>query len=216
MAIPANDPNVDYKALVRDGYDRCALAYAHSRQEKIPPELALLIARLPPKAAVLDVGCGGGFPVCNELAKHARVTGIDISPVMIALARQNVPEGQFVCADIMDAELSASSFDAVTSFFTVFHLPKQEHEELFRRIHRWLKPKGYLMTTVSLRDEAPYTENDFFGVKMYWSNLGIHQYREMLTHLGFSILEDGQLGHGYKGGVKEAPEVHPLILAQKA
>jgi hypothetical protein len=109
MTKPANDPATDYKALVREGYDRCALAYAHAREKK---------------------------------------------------ARQ--------------------------------------------------------MATVSLRDEAPYTENGFFGVTMYWSNYSIYQYRdEILTSLGFSILKDGQLGHGYRSGVKEAPEVHPLFFAQK-
>ena len=216
MTRPADDPNVDYKVLVRDGYDRCAQRYADSRLEKPPPELALLTEKLPPGAAVLDIGCGCGLPVCRELARHAGVTGIDISPAMIALARRNVPAGTFACGDIMNAEFPDSSFDAVTAFYSVFHLPKQEHEELFRRIRRWLKPGGYLMTTLSRRDEDPYTEDDFLGVTMFWSNFGLPRYREMLIGLGFSILVDARLEHGYRDELKQAPEVHPLILAQKA
>jgi len=216
MTKPADDPNVDYKALVREGYDRCARRYADSRQEKPHPELAFLIERLPPGAAVLDIGCGCGLPVCHELVRHASVTGIDISPAMIALARRNVSASTFICGDIMSAEFPDSSFDAITAFYAVFHLPKQEHEELFRRIHRWLKPNGYLMTTLTLGDERPYTEDDFFGVTMYWSNFGLPRYKEILTGLGFSILVDARLGQGFKNGLKQAPEVHPLILAQRA
>jgi ubiquinone/menaquinone biosynthesis C-methylase UbiE len=215
MTKPADDPNVDYKTLVREGYDRCAGKYAGSRQGIPPPELALLIEKLPSGAAVLDIGCGCGLPICRELTRHADVTGIDISPAMITLARRNVPTGTFACGDIMCVEFPDSSFDAVTAFYTVFHLPRQEHEELFRRIRRWLKPSGYLMTTLNLRDEEPYTEDGFFGVTMYWSNFDLPRYREMLTDLGFSILIDTRLGHGYKNGLKQAPEVHPLIFAQK-
>ena len=216
MTKPADDPKADYKALVREGYDRCAQRYADSRQGIPPPELALLTEKLLPRAAVFDIGCGSGLPVCRELARHADVSAIDISPAMIALTRRNVPAGTFTCGDIMGAEFPDSSFDAITAYYTVFHLPKQEHEELFRRIHRWLKPKGYLMTTLTLRDESPYTEDDFFGVTMYWSNFGLPRYREILTGLGFSILVDAQLGHGYKSGLRQEPEVHPLIFAQKA
>jgi len=216
MTRPANDPNVDYKALVRDGYDRCAQEYADSRRGERHPELAFLLQRLQPGAAVLDVGCGCGLPICRELATQANLTGIDLSPAMIALARQNVSAGTFACGDIMSAQFPDSSFDAITAFYTVFHLPKQEHEELFRRIHRWLKPNGYLLATLTLRDEDSYTEGDFFGVTMYWSNFGLPRYREMLSDLRFSILVVARLGHGFKKGLTRAPEVHPLILAQKS
>tara|TARA_B100000315_G_scaffold260759_1_gene324919 strand:+ start:17483 stop:18193 length:711 start_codon:yes stop_codon:yes gene_type:complete len=211
----ASDPDINYKELVREGYDRCAQAYAASRQADANPELSILIERLPPNATVLDIGCGGGIPVCQQLAKCASVTGIDISAAMVALARENVPSAEFTCSDIMQLEFPASSFDAVTSFYAIFHLPKEEHEELFRRIHLWLKPKGYLMSTLAKFDEAPYTEDGFFDVTMYWSNYGISRYREMLISLGFLILEDTRVGHGYRSGVTEVQEAHPLIFAQK-
>ena len=215
MTRPATDPNMDYKALVRNGYDECASVYATSREEKANPELRLLIERLPPGAAALDIGCGGGVPICRELAKHSRVTGVDISPAMVAIARASVPGGEFICGDIMDMEFAPSSFDAVTSFYAIFHIPKEEHDELFRRIHIWLKPDGYVMTTVALGDESPYTEDDLFGVTMYWSNFGISQYRERLDRSGFTIIDETRLGHGFKDGVKDAPEVHSLLFAQK-
>jgi cyclopropane fatty-acyl-phospholipid synthase-like methyltransferase len=104
----------------------------------------------------------------------------------------------------------------VVSFYAIFHLPKEEHRELFTRIHHWLKPKGYFMGTVAMEDEEPYTEDDFFGVTMYWSNYGVREYKRMLPELGFSLLELGELGSGYREGLKMATETHPLIFSQKA
>ena len=215
MMKPANDPNTDYKMLVREGYDQCANAYAASRSEDANPELSILIERLPSNCTVLDIGCGAGIPVCKRLGQYGKIIGIDNSPRMIELAQENVPSAEFKCADIMKVEFAASSFDAVTSFYAIFHLPKKEHEGLFRKIHLWLKPKGYLMATLAKWNQSPYTEDDFFDVTMYWSNYGISQYREMLIQMGFLIIEDTRIGHGYKGGTTENQEVHPLIFAQK-
>jgi len=57
----------------------------------------LLLDRLPAGARVLDVGCGTGLPTGRQLvAGGCEVTGIDISPVMLDLARRNVPQATFV------------------------------------------------------------------------------------------------------------------------
>ena len=168
--IPAIDPNVDYKALVRQAYDACAAAYDASRKTEPGFEMRALLDLLDDGDAVLDIGCGAGVPIATSLAARYRVTGVDISPEMIYRARQNVPFGDFICADIMSATFPPSSFDAVVAFYSVFHLPRQEHPDLFRRIHQWLKPGGYLLCTLSHCSEEGYTEEDFHGVTMYWSN----------------------------------------------
>lgn len=211
----ARNPNIDYKKLVREGYDQCGENYNNGRKEGSNPELKLLLERLNSGARVLDIGCGGGIPICRELASKCEVTGVDISPVQIAQAKGNVPDVRFLCGDIMSMSFPDGSFDAVTSFYAVFHIPKEEHEELFRRIYSWLKPGGFIMVTLSLEDEEAYTEDDFFGVTMYWSNFGIAQYEKMLKVIGFRLIKNAQLGHGYKKELNKDPEVHPLIFAQK-
>ena len=69
----ANDPNVDYKALVRRGFDRCAASYEEARQAEAKPLLAWLIARLPHGACVLDIGCGALIPIARTLARATRL-----------------------------------------------------------------------------------------------------------------------------------------------
>lgn len=106
-------------------------------------------------------------------------------------------------------------FDAITSFYAIFHLPKEEHRELFRKIYAWLKPKGYLMATVAYDEEEPYTEDDFFVVPMYWSNFSISTYKDMLHEIGFALLHDTKTGHGFINNIEDKDEIHPLLFAQK-
>jgi len=209
----ANDPNIDYKALVKQGYDRCAGAYNAARQREAIPELALVSSRLSEGAKILDIGCGAGAPIAQTLSQHFSVTGVDISVEQIRLARKHVPQGDFIQADIMTMDFPQSIFDAIVSFYAIFHVPREEHAELFRRIRRWIKSGGYLLTTVAAKDEMPYTEDDFYGVKMYWSSYGFDHYCDLLKSVGFELLETTTLGHGYTDESTRPTEQHPLILA---
>ena len=62
--------------------------------------------------------------------------------------------------------------------------------------------------------EAPYTEENFFGVTMYWSNYGLKDYRAILAETGFRVLETAVIGHGYTEDQQAPAEHHPIILAQ--
>jgi ubiquinone/menaquinone biosynthesis C-methylase UbiE len=72
-----------------------------------------LLTRLPGGARVLDIGCGTGVPTARQLVTAGCVvTGIDISPVMLDLARRNVPEATYVHRDAVDID-GLGRFDAV-------------------------------------------------------------------------------------------------------
>ena len=210
---PIDDRAVDAKSLVARGYDRCAAVYDAARRQEDESALAMLTERLEDGAAVLDVGCGPGVPVVRTLARRYTVTGVDISAQMIERARQNVPEATFIHGDIMSVDVPAAHFDAVVSFYAIFHLPREEHAALFVRIHRWLRPGGYLLATVGLHDEPAYTE-EFFGETMHWSNYSLEATQAMLKNLGFNLINVTMLGHGYDAAHAAPEERHPLVFAQ--
>ena len=212
---PADDPTIDYKILVQRGYDLCAGAYDEARKNEAGPELDFLTRRLENGATVLDVGCGTGVPYTRALAQRFTVTGVDSSSEMILRARANVPKGSFIHEDIMSVDFPPSSFNGAVAFYSVFHLPREEQPALFRRIYDWLQPGGYLLCTLTRLSEEAYTEDDFFGVTMYWSNYDLDDYKEILTRVGFSLLEASVIGHGYTEAQPAPHEHHPLVLAQK-
>lgn len=96
---------------------------------------------------VLDIGCGGAkttISLAQAIAPLGRVTGIDISPQILAVARQRI-EGihniDLILGDVMETDLG-DPFDLLFSRFGVmfFERPAQA----FRRLHGLLKPGGRL------------------------------------------------------------------------
>jgi cyclopropane fatty-acyl-phospholipid synthase-like methyltransferase len=211
---PADDPTRDYRILVRVGYDACAPAFNAERREASADALMPLLARLPAGARVLDLGCGAGMPVASTLATRYRVVGVDLSSGQLALARQQVPSADFVLGDIGSCAFAPASFDAIVSFYAIFHLPRSEHQPLFARVYEWLKPGGYLLASLAMTDEGNYTEEDFFGVEMYWSNFDMPRYRTMLADASFDLLAEATLTHGYADSGAPA-ETHPVVFAQR-
>jgi cyclopropane fatty-acyl-phospholipid synthase-like methyltransferase len=209
---PANDPAIDYKRLVAEGYNACADAYEAARRDILHPEIKWLKNHLPNRAKVLDIGCGSGLPVTRELAKRFEVTGVDISAEQVRRARENVRHATFFHSDIMAIDFPAASFDAVVAMYAVFHLPRAEHGRLFNNMRRWLKPGGILLATLAREAQDAYTEYDFFGVQMYWSNYGMREYQALLAEAGFSLIKTSESGHGYDA--THSHETHPLVIAR--
>jgi SAM-dependent methyltransferase len=108
-----------------------------------------LIAELPAGSRVLDLGCGTGLPSARQFTDAGmRVTGVDLSAGMLARARANVPEAEFLQADIADlvegGPLALGSFAAVAAFFTLLMLPRAEIPGALTAIRDLLVPDGLL------------------------------------------------------------------------
>lgn len=205
------DPNRDYRAFVAQGYDDCAPAFNAARSASEEGLVAGLRARLPRGGRVLDLGCGG-LPVSRHLADEHEIIGVDISHAQIASARKHLPAGRFALGDMTTVAFAPGSFDAVVSFYAIFHTPRKLHDAIIRRMYDWLRPGGYLLASFGTDNEAGYTE-EFFGVEMFWSNFNLEHYVAALTSCGFDVLDHRSISHGY--GADADPESHPLLFAQK-
>jgi cyclopropane fatty-acyl-phospholipid synthase-like methyltransferase len=162
----------DVKRVVQQGYDQVALDYARLEGEAEWPRmrwLGELLDRLEPGSSVLDLGCGSGDPADVRVAEKHRVTGVDISQTQLDLARQNVPTGHFLRGDAASVEFPAGAFDAVISFYTLEHIPREEHRTLLMRIHDWLRPGGLLLISTEA-GEYDDLMGEWLGVPMFISN----------------------------------------------
>jgi SAM-dependent methyltransferase len=98
---------------------------------------------------VIDLGCGSGILSEQVLAAGYDVLGIDVSPAMLALARQRAPGGRFVEASLLTAELPpcvavAAVGEAVNYLFDSGN-SRAALTSLFRRAHAALCPGGLLL-----------------------------------------------------------------------
>lgn len=150
--------------------------------------LRWLTARLPRGARVLDVGSGTGRPVAEELVRAGcEVTGIDVSPAMVELARTQVPEARFELADVRTYEAPPYAFDAVCAFFPLLIMSRAEVESALDRMCGWLAPGGHLiMATVP----GDYSDVDltWMGHRVTVSSLTPDEYERRLEAQGLEIL----------------------------
>ena len=185
-----NMDNGDPKNLVRRSYDQISYAYrgdSISRDRGYFIWLDTLIPLLQHGDTVLDLGCGCGIPVAQELAQRFQVTGVDLSEVQIARARQLVPQATFLCTDMTALRFPPGTFAAIVSFFAIIHLPVHEHRPLLERCFTWLRPGGYLMATVGYQAWTGYKE-EWHGAPMYWSHADEATYLTWLQEIGFTML----------------------------
>lgn len=93
---------------------------------------------------VLDVACGTGVLMPDYLQRNvASVTGIDISPEMIRIARSKFPQDhvRLICGDV-ETEDVGSEFDAIVIYNAFPHFPNPER--LIAGLSQKLKTGGVL------------------------------------------------------------------------
>jgi len=106
-----------------------------------------------PAATLLDLGCGGGKNVLN-LKRHFTVTGLDLSPAMLAQARTLNPECTFVHGDMRTCR-QLGTFDAVLIDDAIAHMnSRTDFTAALRTAHAHLTPGGVLVVTPDVTVES--------------------------------------------------------------
>lgn len=109
--------------------------YAHRDEKEAAKLVAGLLLSYPPEAfpAVLDMGCGSGRHALLMAKKGYRVTGVDLSPLSIANAREKIKNTGIdnITFEIGDMRsYQGGPFDLVCSFFTSFGYFESDHENI--------------------------------------------------------------------------------------
>jgi cyclopropane fatty-acyl-phospholipid synthase-like methyltransferase len=145
-----------------------------------------LVSRLDKGAQVLELGCGDGRTT-ERLAERFDVVGVDISSEQLRLAHAAVPETTFMHADLMELDFPRSSFEAITAFYVFMHIPRDDHPELFQRIHRWLKPGGVFIAPMSAVG-GPDRVESWLGVQMFFSGWDAETNEILVRAAGLEVL----------------------------
>lgn len=118
--------------------------------------LAKLIQRVAPDArTILDVGCGTGEHMKHLAEDHGYVvSGVDVEPAFVGLARKKLPGSTFWVADMVSLDLRAR-FDAVLCLFSAigYLCELDSVEEALRRFLDHLNPHGVVIVEPWLTPE---------------------------------------------------------------
>ena len=195
----------DPKLLVAQGYDCIAERYTAWTQPLRVEERArytrVLLDSLPDGAPVLELGCGMGIPTTQLLAERFAVTGVDISARQIALARQRVPRATYLHADMTSLALPPASFAAVAAFYSIIHVPREQHEMLLRSIATWLRPGGLFVGALVVFSTEGGVMDDWagLGAPMYFSTHDSATNEDLVCRSGLDLLvarEEDDPEHG--------------------
>lgn len=108
------------KQAIAAAFGRAAAHYeqhAELQRQSADVLLAMLPQRKYPH--VLDAGCGPGWMSRHWRERHAQVTALDLSPPMLAQARQKDAADHYLAGDIESLPLATATFDLAWSNLAV-------------------------------------------------------------------------------------------------
>ncbi|MEV0737277.1 class I SAM-dependent methyltransferase [Streptomyces sp. NPDC050549] len=148
------DAPADFIEATRSSYDAIAPAYSAEHPDGLgdgPLEHGLLTAfaglvrAAAPEAPVADVGSGPGYVTARLNALGLPAFGIDISPHMVALAREAHPELRFDVGSMTSLDVPDATLGGIIALYSTIHVPDPELPAVLSEFHRVLRPGGYVL-----------------------------------------------------------------------
>jgi ubiquinone/menaquinone biosynthesis C-methylase UbiE len=129
------------------------------------PEVTEFVARVPPSARVLDLGCGNGRHAVLLAEAGHDVVGLDFAPALLRLARERARKAgvagrvAFVQGDLLALPFPNALFPAAILVAAVHHLPTEgERRRALREMRRCLRPDGRALVTAWARDQSRFAK----------------------------------------------------------
>lgn len=131
---------------------------------------------------LLDFGCGPGRDLISFTALGHRVTGLEGSAQLAALARAH-SGCEVLEQNFLNLDLPRERFDGVFANAVLFHIPSQALQQVLCALHSALKPGGVLFSSNPHGAGQEGWHGDRYGVFHDWPS-----WRHHVTSAGFETL----------------------------
>ncbi|HCS61281.1 MAG TPA: methyltransferase type 11 [Microbacterium sp.] len=166
---------------IRTAFDGRAATYDASDMHRAVAEASAEFATLEGVQDVLDIATGTGL-VVRAIHAHnpqLRLTGTDISPAMIAVARTALPLASWIETDVAALPLADASVDLITCVTALHVIPHVD--EAVAEWRRLLRPNGRVVTATFSETNGAHSRDEEAG----------SAHRPYLRrHLPFRTIED--------------------------
>ena len=140
---------------------------------EIPAMLRLL--RPPFGVRILEIGCGRGvaLPVITRLLEPLSLTGLDVDPALLAIARESAREAgipvRLVEDDVRSMSLESESVDLAIDFGTCYHVSggSAGSRMALQEVSRVLRPGGFFIHETPVAQMLAHPVRSF-GRRLPW------------------------------------------------
>ncbi|OLF08900.1 class I SAM-dependent methyltransferase [Actinophytocola xanthii] len=160
-------------AATADAYDAIAVVYAQLARpdlDTVALDRAVLaafaeVART--TGPVAELGCGPGPVTAHLRDLGLDVFGVDLSPAMIALAREAYPDLRFEVGSMDALDLADASLGGIVSWYSVIHAAPPDLPAYLAEFRRVLAPGGHLLLAFFESEGEPVTPFDHKVITAY-------------------------------------------------
>lgn len=136
-------------------------------------------------ATVIELACGGGYPVSRALdAAGLQLWAIDSSPTLVAEFQSRFPNIPVQCAKVQESDFFGRKYDGAIAIGLLFLLPASDQVGLIFRVAEILVPKGRFLFMAPIQIGIWKDLNT--GLEC--SSLGQERYSELLRDAGFRVV----------------------------
>lgn len=141
----------------RAAYDKVAVDYAEILDDHLagqPLDRAVLnLFAETVSGPVADVGCGPGRITAYLDGLGVKVSGVDLSPGMIEVARERCPGLEFTVASMTALPLDDGALGGLVAWYSIIHTPPERQPEIFAEFARVVEPGGLLLVAFQAADD---------------------------------------------------------------
>ena len=144
-------------------------------------------------SAVIELACGGGYPVTQVLhAAGLNLWAIDSSPTLVTEFRRRFPAIPIRCEKVQESDFFGRNYDAVVAIGLLFLLPEADQLSLIAKVSKILVPGGRFLFTASIEAGNWIDMN----TDIQCQSLGQANYEACLSAAGFQVtstfIDEGQ------------------------
>ncbi|MEV7401548.1 class I SAM-dependent methyltransferase [Streptomyces sp. NPDC091267] len=165
---PSSSLPASYLRTTSDAYDAVAVLYSdlfRDSLDSLPLDRAVLaafaeLARATDAGPVAELGCGPGHLTAHLRGLGLDVHGVDLSPVMIGLAREAYPDLRFEAGSMTALDLADGTLGGIVSWYSVIHVPPRELPPYFSEFRRVLRPGAAFLLGFFEAEDGPVAAFD--------------------------------------------------------
>lgn len=173
---------------------------------------------LPPKARVLELGCGIGRLIGPALEQGWQVVGLDTAEAALKIANtryKNAAELKLIHSALPDIPANLGKFDLIFSWATLPHLAPDAFVATLLKIPELLNPNGRAALHVYVGNQNLFSADDDYSIRSY--ELG--RLRKAVSLAGFDIRDEKKLILPFATddeALNRVPLIFDLSLAEHA